>query len=146
MKPVCTSCRVTTSTLWRKGVQGEILCNSCGLKQSSNGGKDAGQNGSSAANSKNGNGNGGGCHTSNNQAGGPVLRKSSRIKPAKNKVQAATKTLATKGKSRRIIFKKSVRLSSLYYQCMFCRLFWGPVYVLPINFMFYLFALYRFIF
>ena len=108
MKPVCSSCRVTTSTLWRKGVNGEILCNSCGLKQSSNGGKDAGQNGNSGSSSKNENGSGNGNH-SNNSQGGPVLRKSARIKPAKSKVQTATKALATKGKSRRIIFKKSVR-------------------------------------
>ena len=111
MKPVCSSCRVTTSTLWRKGVQGEILCNSCGLKHGSNGGKDAGQNGSSATTSKNGNGNGNGSHGSNSHAGGPVLRKSARIRPAKNKVQAATKALATKGKSRRIVFKKSVSIN-----------------------------------
>ena len=118
MKPVCSSCRVTTSTLWRKGAQGEILCNSCGLKHGSNGGKDAGQNGSSATTSKNGNGNGNGSHGSNNHAGGPVLRKSARIKPAKNKVQAATKALATKGKSRRIVFKKSVSPPLSVYDCL----------------------------
>lgn len=107
IKPVCSSCKVTTSTLWRKGAQGEILCNSCGLKQNANGGKDNGQNGSANAGSKNGNGNGIGSHGSNSTSGGPVLRKSARIKPAKSKVQAAAKALSTKGKSRRIIFKKS---------------------------------------
>ncbi|KAK7495690.1 hypothetical protein BaRGS_00013137 [Batillaria attramentaria] len=107
IKPVCSSCKVTTSTLWRKGAQGEILCNSCGLKQNANGGKDNGQNGGANVGSKNGNGNGNGNHSNSHGAGGPVLRKSARIKPAKSKVQAATKALSTKGKSRRIIFKKS---------------------------------------
>ncbi|XP_076455855.1 GATA zinc finger domain-containing protein 1-like [Babylonia areolata] len=105
IKPVCISCRVTTSTIWRKGANQEILCNSCGLKQASNGGKDSATNGNST-NTKNENGSGNG-NQGNNSQGGPVLRKSARIKPGKSKVQAATKALATKGKSRRIIFKKS---------------------------------------
>lgn len=116
IKPVCTSCKVTTSALWRKGAQGEILCNSCGLKQSSNGCKDAGQTGNSNLNVKNNNSNSSGNHSNNSGVGGPVLRKSARIKPAKNRVQAATKALATKGKSRRIIFKKSVRYISSSFQ------------------------------
>ncbi|KAL8605807.1 hypothetical protein ACOMHN_066527 [Nucella lapillus] len=108
MKPVCSSCRVTTSTIWRKGAQGEILCNSCGLKQVSNGGKDASANGNTTnTKSENGSGGGNGNQGNSSQGGGPVLRKSARIKPGKSRVQAATKALATKGKSRRIIFKKS---------------------------------------
>lgn len=110
IKPICISCKVTSSTLWRKNAQGEILCNSCGLKQTTNGGKETVQNGQTA--SKNGNGNSAAGHLNHHNASGPVLRKSARIKPTKSRIQAATKALATKGKSRRIIFKKSVSTNS----------------------------------
>ncbi|XP_046543604.1 GATA zinc finger domain-containing protein 1-like [Haliotis rubra] len=99
-KPTCGSCKISNSTLWRKGVQGDVMCNTCFIKQSGNGGgKEAGSNGNGTSLGKN---NGG-----SSLIGGPVLRKSSRIRPSKSKFQAATKALATKGKSRRIIFKKS---------------------------------------
>ena len=33
VKPVCVSCNISSSPIWRKGPQGEVLCNSCGIKQ-----------------------------------------------------------------------------------------------------------------
>lgn len=116
VKPVCSSCKITSSPIWRKGSLGEVLCNSCGLKQS-NGlsvGAGAGHKLDSGINSKS---NGGGKSASNagtstgsaaNVNGAPVLRKSARIKPVKKATQSSNKSLSTKGKGRRIIFKKSV--------------------------------------
>ncbi|CAI9735015.1 zinc finger domain-containing 1-like [Octopus vulgaris] len=98
MKPVCTSCKSTSSTMWRKGSQGEILCNSCGVKSCNKDNPD-GSAGSAANSSKN--------STSHSSSAGPVLRKSSRIRPTKNRIQTTSKSLGTKGKSRRNIFKKT---------------------------------------
>ncbi|XP_041371846.1 GATA zinc finger domain-containing protein 1-like [Gigantopelta aegis] len=108
-KPICASCKTTTSAIWRKGEKETVLCNSCVVKGKTNGngakdgngaeGDGVNLQGAKSANGNNGNG-------GSNMAG-PILRKSSRIRPRKSRFQAATKTLATKGKSRRIIFKKS---------------------------------------
>ncbi|XP_061168581.1 GATA zinc finger domain-containing protein 1-like [Saccostrea echinata] len=97
-KPTCELCKATNSTMWRKGSNGEVICNSCSLKQSCPGGeKDSNDsNGSIPERPKN-----------NGNLAGPVLRKSARIKPTKHKYISAAKALATKGKSRRIVFKKS---------------------------------------
>ena len=32
VKPICVTCKTENSTLWRRSPDGEILCNSCGLK------------------------------------------------------------------------------------------------------------------
>jgi len=98
MKPVCSACKTTNSSMWKKGGGGEVLCNACSNKNGSNG-KEGNNNGVLTIASKS-NGNSGGA--------GPVLRKSARIKPSKHKFQNTAKAVATKGKSRRIIFKKSV--------------------------------------
>lgn len=102
LKPICSSCKVNNSTIWKKLGNGEILCNQCVLKNNGNGsnGKESQNNGGLVLMSKS---NGG-------LLSGPVLRKSSRIKPSKHKQQTSSKSVATKGKSRRIIFKKSVRI------------------------------------
>ncbi|XP_014775127.1 GATA zinc finger domain-containing protein 1 [Octopus bimaculoides] len=98
MKPVCSSCKSTSSTMWRKGSQGEILCNSCGVKSCNKDNPD-GATGSTTNSTKN--------STSHSSSAGPVLRKSSRIRPTKNRIQTTSKSLGTKGKSRRNIFKKT---------------------------------------
>ncbi|KAJ8306819.1 hypothetical protein KUTeg_014903 [Tegillarca granosa] len=99
-KPVCSNCKTNTSTIWRKGTQGDVICNACSTAQNGGNEKEStnGQNGNSVSTKNNG---------SVNNNGGPVLRKSARIKPSKHKFQTTNKPLATKGKSRRIIFKKS---------------------------------------
>ena len=109
VKPICSSCKITSSPIWRKGTSGEVLCNSCGLKQmngvslnavsdvesaSQNGGQ---KKGTQAASETGGN-------------GAPVLRKSTRIKPPKKTAPPPGKSLNTKGKGRRIIFKKNAPL------------------------------------
>ncbi|XP_045207828.2 GATA zinc finger domain-containing protein 1-like [Mercenaria mercenaria] len=95
MKPVCSACKSNESKMWTKGEKGEILCNECVTKQT-HGGKE--QNGNGANQSKKGGPN-------SESAQERVLRKSSRNKPSKYRVSA--KPVATKGKGRRIIFKKS---------------------------------------
>ncbi|KAK3106478.1 hypothetical protein FSP39_020731 [Pinctada imbricata] len=135
-KPTCTVCKTTTSTIWRKNKSNEVVCNLCHQNPNSArieeqpvpvqaveevvpkastkpvppavSGKESPvpttaasaqpeQRKPATSNNSNGNGNG----------AGPILRKSARIKPSKHRFQSATKAIATKGKSRRITFKKS---------------------------------------
>ncbi|KAI0238708.1 GATA zinc finger domain-containing protein 1 [Lamellibrachia satsuma] len=102
VKPMCETCKTTETTMWRKGADAEVLCNSCGLKQLK-GGKGADDN---SDNSGPKNGTGKAANGTGSQFVGRV-RKSARLKPSKYKFQAATKALATKGKNRRVIFKKN---------------------------------------
>ncbi|XP_064644265.1 GATA zinc finger domain-containing protein 1-like [Lineus longissimus] len=114
VKPICATCKTNLSTMWRKGPQGEVLCNSCGLKHLNPGAEGGGTD--------NGNGNiSGGSQASsstvnvvktqngasNSSVQQGVLRKSARLKPTRHRHQNITKGIATKGKSRRVIFKKN---------------------------------------
>ncbi|XP_063422582.1 GATA zinc finger domain-containing protein 1-like [Mytilus trossulus] len=100
-KPVCISCECNVSTLWRRATSGDPLCNACYIKQNESGIQtNEIQNGTLTGIKSNGNGN------------GPTLRKSSRIKPSKHKFISATRALATKGRSRRVVFKKSQPLKA----------------------------------
>lgn len=107
IKPVCSSCKSTSSTMWRKSNQGEILCNSCGVKLQQAGAKEKADGSGTGGNSSK---NGGSTNSSN--SAGPVLRKSSRIRPNKNRIQTTSKSIGTKGKSRRNIFKKTQPLKA----------------------------------
>lgn len=84
VKPQCCMCKTSSSTMWRKNDQNEIICNSCSVR-------------SATINSNRNNGNG--CPF--------TLRKSTRAKSSKFKQQILLKANNPKGKSRRIIFKKS---------------------------------------
>lgn len=83
LKPKCNMCKTTTSSMWRKDDEGEIICNSCSVR-------------SSTMNNNKANGNG--CPF--------TLRKSTRAKSSKFKQQCLLKSNNPKGKSRRSIFKK----------------------------------------
>ncbi|KAK0058665.1 GATA zinc finger domain-containing protein 1 [Biomphalaria pfeifferi] len=103
-----TSCKITSSPIWRKGTKGEVYCNSCGLKQL-NGVSLVNNSSSKSESATNGvtkasNGSSAGSGSNNNV---PVLRKSLRIKPTKKTALSSTKNLSTKGKGRRILFKKN---------------------------------------
>ena len=111
IKPVCSACKVTTSTLWRKNVHGEILCNSCGIKHTNNSEKESSSNGNTVIVSKNEN-----C----NHVSVTAIRKSARIKTGKNKFQSSTKALSTKGKGRRIVFKRNVCIKFYMYNGCSC--------------------------
>lgn len=96
-------------------MSGEVLCNSCGLKQSSgvslsntNASKPETTPSTQANGSqKNGTSQAAGSTSGAVGSGMPVLRKSSRIKPTKKAPQVFAKSLSTKGKGRRVIFKKT---------------------------------------
>ena len=103
MKPMCDTCKTTETTMWRKGADGEVLCNSCGL----NSGKVADDSNDISSSNY---GTGKGVNGVGSQFVGRV-RKSARLKPSKYKLQSTTKALATKGKNRRVIFKKNVRIT-----------------------------------
>ncbi|KAH9514299.1 GATA zinc finger domain-containing protein 1 [Bulinus truncatus] len=117
IKPICSSCKITSSPIWRKGLRGEVFCNSCGLKQLS--GQYVGNNlnsktdivaiGITNGSAKASNGSSAASGSNNNV---PVLRKSLRIKPAKKTAQSSNKNVSTKGKGRRIIFKKNQPLKA----------------------------------
>lgn len=95
VKPICISCKSNASTMWNKSEKGEILCNECVTKQT-HGGKETNGNGVIPTKKSGSN---------NESAQERVLRKSARNKPSKYRISA--KPVATKGKGRRIIFKKS---------------------------------------
>ncbi|XP_054720116.1 GATA zinc finger domain-containing protein 1-like [Uloborus diversus] len=84
LKPRCTMCKTTSSSMWRKNDEDEVVCNSCSVR-------------SSTINSNKSNGNA--CPF--------TLRKSTRAKSSKFKQQVLTKGSTPKGKSRRSIFKKT---------------------------------------
>ena len=41
VKPICSTCQTSDTPIWRKGPDDEVLCNSCGLKQTANGGAES---------------------------------------------------------------------------------------------------------
>ncbi|GFY46764.1 GATA zinc finger domain-containing protein 1 [Trichonephila inaurata madagascariensis] len=83
LKPKCNMCKTTTSTMWRKTDEDEVICNSCSVRSCSVG------------SSKN---NGNSCPF--------TLRKSTRAKSSKCKQQVVSKSNNPKGKGRRSVFKK----------------------------------------
>ncbi|XP_018605849.1 GATA zinc finger domain-containing protein 1 isoform X2 [Scleropages formosus] len=94
LKPCCAVCKTNTSSMWKKGSQGEILCNSCTGKSST-----AGGTGPAVASSAQQN-NGGG-----KQSKQEIHRRSARLRSTKYKAPASEKKVSTKGKGRRHIFK-----------------------------------------
>ncbi|XP_019632126.1 PREDICTED: GATA zinc finger domain-containing protein 1-like [Branchiostoma belcheri] len=104
VRPCCSTCKTTDSPMWRRNELGDVLCNSCSLKQ---------LNSVPAVTQENG----GDCsnnttqplqHQNGNKAEKIQLRKSMRVRSAKTKaLQQTGKGTVTKGKSRRIIFKKN---------------------------------------
>ena len=113
IKPMCNTCKTTTSTMWRKGPDREVLCNSCGLKYL-NGSR--GRGGRATASSSSAtpavvdsvSGLAAKVGRTSAQIAANRVRKSARLKPSRYKLQTTTKTLSTKGKGRRVIFKKHV--------------------------------------
>lgn len=101
LQPECVACKTTSSPIWKKNEKDEIVCNACSdhLGDDQQGKEESGK-----LSSGNTGGNGSSsqlpqCHV--------VLRKSTRAKAHKQRVQQPAKSTAPKGKGRRIIFKKS---------------------------------------
>ncbi len=113
VKPCCATCKTTDSTMWRKNKKGYIQCNSCGLKDLPPANGNSNGNGSSTTQGKNGSNQS--CQSGNGGKGREGTRKSSRnVKKQRYKqmVTAGPKNPSTKGKSRRIIFKRNVSVAS----------------------------------
>ncbi|XP_065522458.1 GATA zinc finger domain-containing protein 1 isoform X2 [Lathamus discolor] len=109
LKPTCSVCRSTSSSMWKKGGQGEILCNNC-TARSAPPGPAAFATTSSAAQHSNGGGGGGAGKQSKQE----IHRRSARLRNTKYKsAPAAEKKVSTKGKGRRHIFKLK---NGVYYQ------------------------------
>ncbi|XP_041758074.1 GATA zinc finger domain-containing protein 1 isoform X2 [Coregonus clupeaformis] len=94
LKPCCAVCKTISSSMWKKGNQGEILCNNCTGKSTS-----SGASGPSASSNTQQN-NGGG-----KQSKQEIHRRSARLRSTKYKAPASEKKVSTKGKGRRHIFK-----------------------------------------
>ncbi|KAM4705630.1 GATA zinc finger domain-containing protein 1 [Rhinophrynus dorsalis] len=110
LKPTCSVCKTNSSSMWKKGSQGEILCNNCTGKSSSGGGNHGGGTGggssysvtSFASTSSAQQSNGG----SSKQSKQEIHRRSARLRNTKYKsAPAVEKKVSTKGKGRRHIFK-----------------------------------------
>lgn len=99
-KPRCAGCETRSSTIWRRGIEGEILCNQCYMfEQAPAKELNEGENGAS----KEGN-----APTSATALlNAAIVRKSARQKPSKYRFKQHMRPLSTKGKSRRVIFKKN---------------------------------------
>ncbi|XP_027703659.1 GATA zinc finger domain-containing protein 1 [Vombatus ursinus] len=106
LKPTCSVCRTTSSSMWKKGAQGEILCNHCTGRGGAAGGAGAGAAGGAA----------GPCPLTAAARAGSLMcprqskqeihRRSARLRNTKYKsAPAAEKKVSTKGKGRRHIFK-----------------------------------------
>ncbi|KAG8544745.1 hypothetical protein GDO81_021972 [Engystomops pustulosus] len=116
VKPTCSMCKTTSSSMWKKGSQGEILCHSCTGKGSAGGGNYMGSTATSSAytgtsfasTSTAQQSNGG----STKQSKQEIHRRSARLRNTKYKsAPAVEKKVSTKGKGRRHIFKlKNVRM------------------------------------
>lgn len=94
LKPCCAVCKTNSSSMWKKGNQGEILCNNCTGKSSSSG--TSGPSLSSTTQPSNGGG---------KQSKQEIHRRSARLRSTKYKAPASEKKVSTKGKGRRHIFK-----------------------------------------
>ncbi|XP_056154772.1 GATA zinc finger domain-containing protein 1 isoform X2 [Lampris incognitus] len=102
LKPCCSICKTNSSSMWKKGSQGEILCNNCTGKSSSGGASGPSVSSSTTQN------NGGG-----KQSKQEIHRRSARLRSTKYKAPASEKKVSTKGKGRRHIFKLK---NGVYYQ------------------------------
>uniref|UniRef100_A0A3B1IKN1 GATA zinc finger domain-containing protein 1 n=1 Tax=Astyanax mexicanus TaxID=7994 RepID=A0A3B1IKN1_ASTMX len=102
VKPSCAVCKTNSSSMWKKGNQGEILCNNCTSKSSVAGGPGISVSSTTQQN------NGGG-----KQSKQEIHRRSARLRSTKYKAPASEKKVSTKGKGRRHIFKLK---NGVYYQ------------------------------
>ncbi|XP_075443484.1 GATA zinc finger domain-containing protein 1 [Ascaphus truei] len=108
LKPTCSVCKTNSSSMWKKGSQGEILCNNCTGKGSSGGGTYG------VCSSGGGSYPGTGFASTSQQSNGgnskqskqEIHRRSARLRNTKYKsAPAVEKKVSTKGKGRRHIFK-----------------------------------------
>uniref|UniRef100_A0A3Q2YCN5 GATA zinc finger domain-containing protein 1 n=1 Tax=Hippocampus comes TaxID=109280 RepID=A0A3Q2YCN5_HIPCM len=110
LKPCCTVCKTNSSSMWKKGNQGDILCNNCSVKSSTSPGGGGGGSGPSGVSTSSSiqPSNGGG-----KQSKQEIHRRSARLRSTKYKAPASEKKVSTKGKGRRHIFKLK---NGVYYQ------------------------------
>lgn len=121
-KPSCSSCKTSTTTMWRKDDANAVMCNSCYLNhlsgyikddacsvisdsESIHSGSNSGLRTAIVAAKGNDSAASASKDVPNSYYANIHVRKSSRIKP---KPKAQTKSNAGKGKSRRFVFKRSV--------------------------------------
>ncbi|XP_070536647.1 GATA zinc finger domain-containing protein 1-like [Ptychodera flava] len=129
VKPCCVTCKTTNSQMWRRSESGEIQCNSCSLKNHPPAPAPNENNGSKqAAKPVN-------IETQNSGRTREGTRKSSRSSRSiryKQMLHSGKSHAATKGKNRRVVFKrnpmkspeavstvitgKSIFYKGLYYQ------------------------------
>lgn len=89
LKPTCSGCKTTSSSMWKKGPQGEILCHHC----TGRGGAGGGGTGSGAAGGTGGSGGGGGF--------GAATFASTSAAPPQSNGGGGGKQVSSRGPSRR---------------------------------------------
>ncbi|KAF5908661.1 transcription termination factor 3, mitochondrial isoform X1 [Clarias magur] len=94
LKPCCAVCKTNSSSMWKKGNLGEILCNNCTAKSTVTGA--SGLTVTSSTQQSNGGG---------KQSKQEIHRRSARLRSTKYKAPASEKKVSSKGKGRRHIFK-----------------------------------------
>lgn len=93
--------------MWRKKNSGSVVCNGCYIKNNSDDSQNnSGHAGGSGNNNGNGKSSGNGSGGGKSQAGRKTGRTAKRIRY--KQIVNAAKSQSTKGKNRRIIFKKNV--------------------------------------
>ena len=82
LKPTCSVCRSTSSSMWKKGGQGEILCNNCTARSAPPGPAAFATTSAAAQHSNGGGGGGGGKQVSAGLRAGRLRRRSRRVYPS----------------------------------------------------------------
>ncbi|XP_064300711.1 GATA zinc finger domain-containing protein 1 isoform X1 [Phalacrocorax carbo] len=114
LKPTCSVCRSTSSSMWKKGGQGEILCNNC-TARSAPPGPAAFATTSAAAQHSNGGG-GGGKQVS---APGPSAERGARprrLAPTPPAVPCIYSVISPPAQSKQEIHRRSARLRNTKYK------------------------------
>eukprot|EP00057_Strongylocentrotus_purpuratus_P034717 XP_796303.1 PREDICTED: GATA zinc finger domain-containing protein 1-like [Strongylocentrotus purpuratus] len=105
-KTYCSSCKTSVTCMWRKKKSGSVVCNGCYLKNNSDDSQNnSGHAGGSGNNNGNGKSSGNGSGGGKSQTGRKTGRTAKRIRY--RQIVNAAKSQSTKGKNRRIIFKKN---------------------------------------
>ncbi|XP_068013112.1 GATA zinc finger domain-containing protein 1 isoform X2 [Melanerpes formicivorus] len=111
LKPTCSVCRSTSSSMWKKGGQGEILCNNCTARSAPPGPASFATT-SAAAQHSNGGGGGG------KQSKQEIHRRSARLRNTKYKSAPAAEKKPIKAPESvsTIITAESIFYKGVYYQ------------------------------
>ncbi|KAK2830384.1 hypothetical protein Q5P01_018315 [Channa striata] len=117
LKPSCAVCKTSSSSMWKKGNQGEILCNNCTGKSGGGGGA-SGPSMSSNTQPSNGGG---------KQSKQEIHRRSARLRSTKYKAPASEKKSPQKEKEEDTYSNLKIRLQIYVFDLHVCELSSQPI-------------------